>query len=108
MLIWDAGTEVTGKQGDYNDPLFTYREGDEASYFISDEPEGRATGVGPSGAGEGRESPMASSSRGLVSEHVASARFKENRVPPQLLRLSGLMNVFLSQPLVIWQKPVLL
>ena len=46
LLIWDAGTEVVGEQEDYYDPLFTYREGDEASYFISDEPEGRVVDVG--------------------------------------------------------------
>ena len=63
MLIWDAGTEIAGEQGDYYDPLFTYREGDEASYFISDESEGRAANVGPSGTGEGRESLMVLSSR---------------------------------------------
>ena len=43
-----------GEQGDYYDPLFTYREGDEASYFVSDEPEGCAADVGPSSAGEGK------------------------------------------------------
>ena len=73
MLIWDAGTEVVGEQGDYYDLLFTYREGDEASYFVSDEPEGRAADVGPSGAGEGKESPMVPSSRGMVAKPVASA-----------------------------------
>jgi len=34
LLIWNTGTEVARKQEDYYDPLFTYREGDEASYFI--------------------------------------------------------------------------
>jgi len=34
LLIWDTGTEVAGEQGNYYDPLFTYREGDKASYFI--------------------------------------------------------------------------
>ena len=52
--------------------MFTYREGGEANYFISDEPEGCATDVGPSGAGEDKESPMASSSRELVAEPMAS------------------------------------
>ena len=61
-----------GEQGDYYDSLFTYKEGDEASYFISDEPEGHVTDVGPSGAGEGKKSPMASSSRELVTEPVES------------------------------------
>jgi len=39
--------------------LFTYREGDEASYFVSDELEGYAADIDPSGAREGKESPMA-------------------------------------------------
>jgi len=38
-----------------------------------DEPEGRKADVAPSGAGEGRESPMASSPGGLAAEPVASA-----------------------------------
>ena len=37
------------------------------------EPEGCVADVGPSGAGKGRESPMVSSSRGLVAEPMASA-----------------------------------
>ena len=53
--------------------MFTYREGDEAGYFVSDEPGDHAADVGPSGAGKGRESLMVSSSRGLVTEPVASA-----------------------------------
>ena len=53
--------------------MFTYREGDEASYFvISDESEGGTTNAGPSSAGEDKESPMASSSRELVAEPVTS------------------------------------
>jgi len=59
LLIWDTGTEVGGEQGDYYNPLFTYREGDEASYFVSDELEGYAADIDPSGAREGKESPMA-------------------------------------------------
>ena len=65
--------EVTGEQGDYYDPLFTYKEGDEASYFvISDESESGATDVGPSGAGEDKESLMASSSREQFAEPATS------------------------------------
>jgi len=55
------------EQEDYYDPLFTYREGDEASYFIFDEPEGCTANIGPSGAGEGNKSPMASSSSSPVT-----------------------------------------
>ena len=44
-LSYDSGTETAresraeaiGEQGDYYDPLFTYKEGDEASYFIASE-----------------------------------------------------------------------
>ena len=50
-----------------------YREGDKANYFVSSEPEGCASDVGPSGADEGRESPMVSSLRGLVAEPMAIA-----------------------------------
>ena len=72
MLIWNAGNEIAREQGDYYDPLFTYREDDEVSYFVSDEPEGCAADVSPSSASEGRESPMVLSSRGLVAEPVTS------------------------------------
>ena len=73
LLIWDVGTEVAGEQGEHYNPLFTYMEGEEASYFISDELEGRAANVGPSGVSEGREFPMVSSSKGLIAEPMASA-----------------------------------
>jgi len=73
LLIWDTRTEVVGEQGDYYDLLFTYKEGDEASYFVvSDEPEGCATDAGPFGASEDKESPTTSSSRELVAAPVAS------------------------------------
>ena len=53
--------------------MFTYKEGDEASYFvISDESEGGTADVGPSDAGGDKESPMASSSREWVTEPTAS------------------------------------
>ena len=62
-LSYDSGTETAGEQGDYYDPQFTYKEGDEASYFvISEDFGGDAADVGPSGAGTSKESPMASSS----------------------------------------------
>ena len=39
-------------KGEHYDPLFTYREGDEDSYFaISEESGGNVADVGPSGAG---------------------------------------------------------
>ena len=53
--------------------MFTYQEGNEASYFIiSKDYEGGAADVGPSGVGASKESPMASSSRGWVTEPSAS------------------------------------
>ena len=53
--------------------MFTYREGDEANYFvISDKSEGGAVDTGPSGAGEDKESPMASSSREQFPKPAAS------------------------------------
>ena len=48
----EPGTRTVGEQGDYYDPLFTYKEGDEASYFVvSEDSRGDAADVGPSGAG---------------------------------------------------------
>ena len=65
MLILDTGIEATGEQGDYYNPLFTYKEGDEVSYFvISEDSEGDAAGVGSSGVGASKESPTVLSSRG--------------------------------------------
>jgi len=73
MLSWDTGIEIAEEQGDYYNPLFTYREGDEASYFINfDEPKGCAADAGPSDAGEDKESLMTSSSRELVAGPVGS------------------------------------
>jgi len=39
-LSYDSGTKTAGEQGDYYDPLFTYKEGDEASYFVVSEDSG--------------------------------------------------------------------
>ena len=62
-----------GEQGDYYDPLFTYKEGDEASYFVvSEDCGGDAADVGPSGAGTSKGSPMASSSLGWTTEGSTS------------------------------------
>ena len=36
----ELGAETAGEQGDYYDPLFTYKEGDEASYFVVSEDSG--------------------------------------------------------------------
>ena len=79
-LSYDSGTETAGEQGEYYDPLFTYKEGDEASYFvISEDSEGDAAGVGPLGVGASKESPTASSSRGWFTE--PSAREGELDIP---------------------------
>ena len=77
----ELGAEATGEQGDYYDPLFTYKEGDKASYFIvSGDSRGEAADDGPSGAGTSKESPLASSSIGWTTE--ASASEGEPYVPP--------------------------
>ena len=40
--------EAAGEQGEHYNPLFTYREGDEANYFaVSEESGGDAVDVGP-------------------------------------------------------------
>ena len=71
--ICDSETEATGEQGGYYDPLFTYKEGDEASRFIiSEDSEGDAVDVGHSGDGASKESPMTSSSIGWTTEPSAS------------------------------------
>ena len=91
MLIWDAGTKIAGEKEDYYDPLFTYREGDEASYFIFDKPKGCLADVSPSGVGEGKESPMASSSRELVVEPVASEGGPGTATTTEALRTDELL-----------------
>ena len=69
----DPRAEAAGEQGEHYDPLFTYREGDEAGYFaVSEEFGGDAADVGPSGAGTSKGSPMASSSFGWTTEGSAS------------------------------------
>ena len=88
-LSYDSGTEPTGEQGDYYDPLFTYKEGDEASYFvISEDSEGDVAGVGPSGVGASKESPTALSSRGWFTEPSASVG--EPDVPPTTAKVSSM------------------
>ena len=61
------------EQGEHYDPLFTYKEGDEAGYFsVSEESGGDAADVGPSGAGTSKGSSEASSSFGWTTEGSAS------------------------------------
>ena len=80
-LFYDSGTETireprakaTGEKGEYYDPLFTYKKGDEASYFVvSEESGGDAADIGLSGAGTSKGSPLASSSIGWTIEGSAS------------------------------------
>ena len=87
--MYDSGTETArdpraetvGEQGDYYDPLFTYKEGDEASYFVvSEDSEGDAADVGPSGVRSSKGSPLASSSIGWTTE--ASVSEGEPYIPP--------------------------
>ena len=67
-VVRDSRAEVAGEQGEHYDPLFTYREGDEASYFVvSEESGGDAADVGPS-----KGSPLASSSFGWTTEGSTS------------------------------------
>jgi len=70
-LSYDSGTkaargqraEAAREQGDSYDPLFTYKEGDEASYFVvSKDSGGAAADVGPLGVGTSKGRPLASSS----------------------------------------------
>ena len=65
--------EAVKEHGEHYDPLFTYKEGDEAGYFaISNESGGNAADVGPSGAGTSKGSSEASSSFGWTTEGSAS------------------------------------
>jgi len=65
--------EAVGEQGEHYDPLFTYKEGDEAGYFaILEESGGDAADVGPSGAGTSKGSSEASSSFRWTTEGSAS------------------------------------
>jgi len=71
--VRDPRVEVSGEQGEHYDPLFTYREGDEASYFaVSKESGGDAADVGPLGVGTLKGSPIASSSFGWTTKGSAS------------------------------------
>ena len=65
--------EAAGEQGEHYDPLFTYREGDEAGYFaVLEESGGDAADVGPSGPETSKGSPVASSSFRWTTEGSAS------------------------------------
>ena len=69
----DPRAEAAREQGEHYDPLFTYREGDEAGYFaVSEESGGDAADVGLSGVGTSKGSPMAPSSFGWTTEGSAN------------------------------------
>jgi len=80
-LLCDSGSEAVrspraeavGEEGKHYDLLFTYKEGDEAGYFVISEESGDdAADVGPSGAGTSKGSPKVSSSFGWTTEGSAS------------------------------------
>ena len=80
-LLCDSGTEAVrspraeavGEQREHYDPLFTYKEGDEAGYFaVSEESGDDAADVGPSGTGTSKGSPETSSSFGWTTVGSAS------------------------------------
>ena len=80
-LLYDSGTEAVKspraeavrEQGEHYDPLFTYKEGDEAGYFVVSEESGDdAADVGPLGARTSKGSSEASSSFGWTTEGSAS------------------------------------
>ena len=61
------------EQGEHYDPLFVYKESDEAGYFAaSEEFGGDAADISPSGTGTFKGSPEASSSFGWTTEDSAS------------------------------------
>ena len=65
--------ETVRAQREHYDPLFIYKEGDEARYFaVSEGSGGDAADVGPSGAGTCKGSPEVSSSFGWTTEDSAS------------------------------------
>jgi len=65
--------ETVGEQGEHYDPLFTYKEGDEAGYFaVLEESGGDAVDVSPSGAGTSKGSSETSSSFGWTTKGSAS------------------------------------
>ena len=80
-LLYDSCTKAVrsliaktvGEQGEHYNPLFTYKEGDEAGYFaVLEGSGGDAADVGPSGAGTPRGSSKASSSFGWITEGSTS------------------------------------
>ena len=60
-MLFVAGAEEHGEQGDQYDPLFAYGTA-AGSFALSEESGGDAADIGPSGAGTSKGSPMASSS----------------------------------------------
>ena len=95
-LLCDSGieavrsprAEAVGEQGEHYDPLFTYKEGDEAGYFaVSEGSGGDVADVGPSGAGTSKGSSEASSSFGWTTEgSAAKAGWPFVLTPPKIFR----------------------
>ena len=70
-MLFVAGAEEHGEQGDQYDPLFAYGAA-AGSFTRSEESGGDAADIGLSGAGTPKGSPMASSSIGWSAEESAS------------------------------------
>jgi len=70
--VRNSRAEAVRELGEHYDPLFTYREGDEAGYFVVSEESGINAADVPSGAGTSKGSPMASSSFRWTTEGSAS------------------------------------
>jgi len=64
--------EAVKEQGEHYDPLFTYKEDDEAGYLVVSEESGDATDVGPSSAGTSKGSFETSSSLGWTTKGSTS------------------------------------
>ena len=72
-MVRSPRAEAAGEQREHYDPLFTYKEGDEAGYFaVSEESGDDAADVGPSGPETSKGSPVASSSFRSTTEGSAS------------------------------------
>jgi len=85
----EPGTEAAEEQGNDYDPLFTYKKGDKASYFvILEDSGGDMVDVGPSGDWTSKESLMALSSIGWTTE--ASVSKGEPDVPSATAKVSSM------------------
>jgi len=88
-LLYASGTEAVRspraetdrEHGEHYDPLFTYKEGNEAGYFaVSEESGDDVADVGPSGTRTSKGSPVPSSSFGWTTEGSTSEGMPAIRV----------------------------